>query len=105
MVHIFHEFDLTICALLSIISKLQSDDKKFSFHYPLHRYFSVFLRQAIKYQGFAPNEGMYFSLTSIYHYLSAVCFHFSIFCSSSIARYQNFIITDATSLKLSGGLL
>ena len=72
MVHIFHEFDLTICALLSIISKLQSDDKKFSFHYPLHRYFSVFLRQAIKYQGFAPNEGMYFSVTSIPLFISSL---------------------------------
>ena len=29
---------------------------KASFHLPLHRYFSVFLRQAIKYQGFTLKE-------------------------------------------------
>ena len=27
-----------------------------SFHYPLHRYFSIFLRQAVEYQGFALSE-------------------------------------------------
>ena len=32
------------------------DEQKVSFHYPLHRYFSVFLRQAVEYQGFALNE-------------------------------------------------
>ncbi len=32
------------------------DDHKVSFHYPLHRYFSVFLRQAVQYQGFGLDE-------------------------------------------------
>ena len=34
----------------------QHDDHKVSFHYPLHRYFSIFLRQAVEYQGFALSE-------------------------------------------------
>ena len=55
------EFDVNDNIIIYLfISKLQSDDKKFSFHYPLHRYFSVFLRQAVEYQGFALKEGMCF---------------------------------------------
>ena len=34
----------------------QSHPDKASFHIPLHRYFSIFLRQAIKYQGFTLKE-------------------------------------------------
>ena len=34
----------------------QTDPQKASFHLPLHRYFSVFLRQAVKYQGFTLKE-------------------------------------------------
>ena len=34
----------------------QLDDKKASFHLPLHRYFSVFLRHAVKYHGFGLDE-------------------------------------------------
>ena len=34
----------------------QIDPQKVSFHLPLHRYFSVFLRQAVKHQGFSLKE-------------------------------------------------
>jgi len=34
----------------------QTHPDKASFHIPLHRYFSIFLRQAIKYQGFTLKE-------------------------------------------------
>lgn len=36
--------------------RFQTDSNKASFHIPLHRYFAIFLRQVVKYQGFTLQE-------------------------------------------------